>query len=50
MAEKVREASARGDATRLARLLDDGAKPLPDEVSSANNKNKIIYILYGTFH
>lgn len=31
MAEKVREASARGDATRLARLLDDGVKPLPDE-------------------
>ncbi|XP_043274602.1 ankyrin repeat domain-containing protein 6 isoform X2 [Venturia canescens] len=31
MAEKVREASARGDATRLSRLLDDGSKALPDE-------------------
>ncbi|XP_015606320.1 ankyrin repeat domain-containing protein 6 isoform X3 [Cephus cinctus] len=31
MAEKVREASARGDAVRLARLLDDGIKPLADE-------------------
>lgn len=37
MAEKVREASARGDATRLARLLDDGVKPLPDEVSFARS-------------
>lgn len=33
MAEKVREASVRGDAPRLARLLDDAVKPLPDEVS-----------------
>ncbi|XP_046745563.1 ankyrin repeat domain-containing protein 6 isoform X2 [Diprion similis] len=31
MAEKVREASVRGDAQRLARLLDDAVKPLPDE-------------------
>ncbi|XP_057339625.1 ankyrin repeat domain-containing protein 6 isoform X2 [Microplitis mediator] len=31
MAEKIREASARGEITRLTRLLDDGIKPLPDE-------------------
>lgn len=33
MAEKVREAAARGETARLARLLGDGVKPLPDEVS-----------------
>ncbi|XP_048507375.1 uncharacterized protein LOC105688466 isoform X3 [Athalia rosae] len=35
MAEKVREASLRGDVPRLARLLDDAVKPLPDESGSA---------------
>lgn len=33
MAEKLREAAARGDAARVARLLDEDIKPLPDEVS-----------------
>ena len=31
MAEKLREAAARGDAARVARLLDEDIKPLPDE-------------------
>ncbi|KAK0159927.1 hypothetical protein PV328_007387 [Microctonus aethiopoides] len=31
MAEKVREACARGETGRLTRLLDDDVKPLPDE-------------------
>ncbi|XP_044594129.1 ankyrin repeat domain-containing protein 6 isoform X2 [Cotesia glomerata] len=31
MAEKIREAAARGEISRLTRLLDDGIKPLPDE-------------------
>lgn len=34
MAEKLREAAARGDVARVARLLDEDIKPLPDEVSS----------------
>lgn len=33
MAEKLREAAARGDVARVARLLDEDIKPLPDEVS-----------------
>ncbi|XP_076394424.1 ankyrin repeat domain containing protein 6 diego isoform X1 [Megachile rotundata] len=31
MAEKLREAAARGDVARVARLLDEDIKPLPDE-------------------
>ncbi|XP_063974684.1 ankyrin repeat domain-containing protein 6 isoform X2 [Diachasmimorpha longicaudata] len=31
MAEKVRQAAARGEIALLARLLSDGIKPLPDE-------------------
>ncbi|KAG7208504.1 hypothetical protein KM043_014727 [Ampulex compressa] len=31
MAEKLREAAARGDNARVARLLDEDVKPLPDE-------------------
>ncbi|XP_076660567.1 ankyrin repeat domain containing protein 6 diego isoform X2 [Halictus rubicundus] len=31
MAEKLCEAAARGDAARVARLLDEDIKPLPDE-------------------
>ncbi|XP_076163228.1 ankyrin repeat domain containing protein 6 diego isoform X1 [Ptiloglossa arizonensis] len=31
MAEKLREAAARGDAGRVSRLLDEDIKPLPDE-------------------
>ncbi|XP_034949834.1 ankyrin repeat domain-containing protein 6 [Chelonus insularis] len=31
MAEKIQEAAARGDTAKLSRLLDEGAKPLPDE-------------------
>lgn len=44
MAEKIREASARGEITRLTRLLDDGIKPLPDEV------NKFIFNLNTNNH
>lgn len=33
MAEKVREAAARGETAKLERLLNDDNKPLPDEVS-----------------
>lgn len=33
MAEKLREAAARGDVARVARLLDEDIKPLSDEVS-----------------
>lgn len=32
MAEKLREAAARGDVARVTRLLDEDVKPLPDEV------------------
>lgn len=32
MAEKLREAAARGDVARVTRLLDENVKPLPDEV------------------
>lgn len=32
MAEKLREAAARGDVARVKRLLDENVKPLPDEV------------------
>ncbi|XP_014481855.1 PREDICTED: ankyrin repeat domain-containing protein 6 [Dinoponera quadriceps] len=31
MAEKLREAAARGDVARVTRLLDEDIKPLPDE-------------------
>nr|KAF7438229.1 hypothetical protein H0235_000620 [Vespula pensylvanica] len=31
MAEKLREACVRGEAERVARLLDEGIKPQPDE-------------------
>ncbi|XP_072763302.1 uncharacterized protein Dgo isoform X1 [Anoplolepis gracilipes] len=31
MAEKLREAAARGDVARVTRLLDDNVKPSPDE-------------------
>ncbi|XP_067216394.1 ankyrin repeat domain-containing protein 6 isoform X2 [Linepithema humile] len=31
MAEKLREATARGDVARVTRLLDENIKPLPDE-------------------
>jgi len=36
MAEKLREAAARGDVARVTRLLDDNVKPLPDEVGLFN--------------
>lgn len=32
MAEKLREAAAHGDVDRVARLLNENVKPLPDEV------------------
>lgn len=32
MAEKLREAAAHGDVDRVAQLLNENVKPLPDEV------------------
>jgi len=32
MAEKLREAAAHGDVDRVACLLNENVKPLPDEV------------------
>lgn len=36
MAEKLREAAAHGDVDRVARLLNENVKPLPDEVCFFN--------------
>ncbi|KOX72868.1 hypothetical protein WN51_01885 [Melipona quadrifasciata] len=41
MAEKLREAAARGDVARVARLLDEDIKPLPDEVTSSSRKSRL---------
>lgn len=41
MAEKLREAAARGDIARVTRLLDENIKPLPDEVRFFNFNNYI---------
>lgn len=38
MAEKLREAAAHGDVDRVARLLNENVKPLPDEVCSFNSQ------------
>lgn len=39
MAEKLREAAAHGDVDRVARLLNENVKPLPDEVWFLNSQN-----------